>query len=124
MTKLLIHEHANEPLDNSLRVHRRKAGLTQHELSQILGYNTYSAVSRHEQVGVPTLVVALSYQILFRVPISEIFPGLTESVSLRMENRLTEFEEHLGEQSAHGPRASAIARKLEWLSERRSSGHK
>lgn len=33
----------------------------------------------------------------------------------------TGYERYLGEQSATGPRAASIARKLEWLSKRRSS---
>jgi len=40
------------------------------------------------------------------------------------ERQLAEFESYQGGRSAGGPSASAIARKLEWLSERRSLGYK
>jgi hypothetical protein len=71
----------------------------------------------------PSLLVALSYEVLYRVPVSEIFAGLAETVEFNVEAQLAQFETYLGEQSARSSRAVAIARKLEWLSERRSSGY-
>ena len=125
MTNKNIHEHPNEPLANYLRAHRRKTGFTQHEVARVLGRGTHGMVSHHERLGsVPPLVMALSYQMLYRVPVSELFAGLAETVEFSVEAQLAEFESYLGEQSAGGPRAAAIARKLEWLSERRSSGYK
>lgn len=125
MTNSLFREQPNEPLATHLRVHRRRAGLTQNELAHLLGYKTYGVISRHEQLEIPPpLVAALGYQILFRVHVSEMFPGLTEIVEVTLETRLADFENYLGKQSAQGPRSPAIARKLEWLSERRSSGYK
>ncbi|HEY6763221.1 MAG TPA: helix-turn-helix domain-containing protein [Candidatus Sulfotelmatobacter sp.] len=123
MLNNLIHEQPNKPLANYLRAHRRRTGLTQHDLARVLGYESYGAISRHERFEVvPSLVMALSYQVLFRVPVSEMFAGMVEDVEFDLEVRLAEFEAYLGEQSVRSPRAAAIARKLEWLSERRSSG--
>jgi transcriptional regulator with XRE-family HTH domain len=125
MTKTLIPEQSKKPLANYLRTHRRRTGLTQQELARVLGYGTHGAVSRHERLeSVPSLLVALRYQVLYRVPVSEIFAGLTETVEFNLEAQLAEFEGDLGEQSARSSRAAAIARKLEWLSERRNSGYK
>lgn len=125
MPQNLIHEKPNEPLANYLRAHRRKTGITQRELARFFGYGTNGTVSRHERLeAVPSLVVALSYQVLYRIPVSEIFVGLTETVEFHIEAQLAEFENYLGEQSARGSRAAMIARKLEWLSERRDSGYK
>jgi DNA-binding XRE family transcriptional regulator len=124
MTNKINHEQPNESLVNYLRAHRRKTGLTQHELGQVLGYGTYGAVSRHERLeSMPSLLIALSYEAIYRVPVSEIFAGLAETVEFNIEAQLAQFETHLGEQSAGSSRAAAIARKLEWLSERRSSGY-
>ncbi len=120
-----IHEPSNEPLVNYLRAHRRNAGLTQRELGQMLGYDNEGAVSRHERFEiVPPFLTALSYQIVFRVHASELFPGLTQTVELGVETRLAKFESHLREQNGGDSQASGLARKLEWLSERRSGGHK
>jgi DNA-binding XRE family transcriptional regulator len=120
----LIHEQANQPLTNYLRAHRRKTGLTQHDLARVLGYDNREAIARHERLeSMPSLLMALSYEAVYHVPVSEIFAGLAGTVELNVEAQLAEFESHLGERSASGPRAVAIARKLEWLSERRSSGY-
>jgi|ERR1700733_3911167 len=125
MTNKQIHELPHKPLANYLRAHRHKTGFTQHDVARTLGLDAHSIVSNHERFElVPSLIVALHYQILYRVPVSEIFLGLTESVELQVEMQLAEFEKELGEQSARGPKAAAIARKLEWLMERRSSGYK
>jgi DNA-binding XRE family transcriptional regulator len=125
MTKPEIHEASHQPLDNYLRAHRLRTRLTQHDVAQILGRESRAIVSHHERFeSVPSLFVALSYQVLYRIPVSEIFSGLAEMVEIHIESELAEFEKHLGEQSARGRQAAATARKLEWLSERRSSGYK
>jgi len=123
MTKTLIHEQPSEPLANYLRAHRRKTGLTQHDLARVLGYVNRGPISRHERLeSVPSLLIALSYEVVYRVPVSEIFAGLAETVEFNVEAQLAQFETYLGEQSARSSQAIAIARKLEWLSERRTSG--
>ena len=124
MTTNLINEQTIEPLANYLRAHRRKTGLTQHDVARVLEYVNRDPISRHERLeSTPSLLIALSYEVLYRVPVSEIFAGLAETVEFNVEAQLTQFETYLGEQSAQSPRAVAIARKLEWLSQRRSSGH-
>jgi DNA-binding XRE family transcriptional regulator len=125
MPKNLIHEQSHEPLINYLRTHRRNAGLSQRDLARVLGLDSYEFVARQERSRtMPSLAVALSYQILFRAPVSEIFVGITQRLEVDIETRLTQLEQHLGEQSARGRAAAATARKLEWLIERRSSGLK
>jgi DNA-binding XRE family transcriptional regulator len=120
-----IHVHPHEPLANYLRIHRLKTGFTQDELAGILGSMKRDAISRHERMEkIPSLLIALSYESFYRVPVSEIFAGLAKNVEFNLEAQLAEYEAHLGEQSGTGPRAAAIARKLEWLSERRSSGYR
>lgn len=122
MSENNVHEQLNKPLVNYVRTHRRKTGLTQRDLAKLLGYDAYGVIARHERFdALPSLVKALSYEVLFQTQISEIFTGLSEIVEVEVEARLTEFESHLGKQSARGPQAAAIARKLEWLSERRNS---
>ena len=123
MTEPRIHEQSHEPLTNYLRTHRLKTGFTQRDLARVLGSVNHDTISRYERGELlPSLVVALSYEILYRVPVSEIFAGLTETVAFNIEAQLDAFEDDLGNQSAQGSRAVAIARKLQWLSERRSTG--
>ena len=125
MQETLIHDQPNEPLVNYLRVHRRTAGLTQHELGMVLGYADDGAVARHERFrSVPPFLMALSYEIVFKVPVNQLFPGLSQTIELGIETRLAELESRLRESEALSSRLAATTRKLEWLSERRSSGYK
>ncbi len=110
-----------EQIANYLRSHRRKSGLSQRELAHIVGYITQAPVSEHERsVAIPALLIALSYEIVFRVPISELFPALYRTVETNVEEQLTSIEMELQESSAKGRRAAYVARKLEWLWERRN----
>ncbi len=123
MTQRPMHDQSNEPLVNYVRVHRRRAGLSQRELGQVLGYSDEGAVARHERFcSLPPFLTALGYEIIFRVPVAEMFPGLKETVEFGIEKRIAEFEDDLLTRSGGpGPKAAVVARKLEWLSERRRS---
>lgn len=105
-------------LGNYLKTHRRRAGLTQHEVGRIVGYERPWQVSRHERSEtIPPLLAALAYQEIFRVPISLLFAGIHETVSMVVENNLAEFEKELRTMSTR-PAADAIEPKLKWLLER------
>jgi DNA-binding XRE family transcriptional regulator len=109
----------NEPerrLANYLRIHRRMVGLSQRELGQILGYPDEFPISKHERShAVPPLVIALGYEIVFRVPVSEIFAGLKDQVERDIEKRTGKLEARLQQNSTQDRGSMAIARKLEWL---------
>lgn len=107
---------------NYLRTHRRKIGLTQRELGRALGYGDEGAISKHEKFySTPPLEVAIGYEIVFRIPLSELFAGLRDEIGQEVEGRLAELEEHLGRHSVRDRNALAVARKLMWLAERRSA---
>ena len=111
---------ANRKLRNDLRAHRRKSGLTQRQLGQLLGYQRDVQVSRHETAtAVPLFVSAVGYQIIFRVPMQTLFPGIYEEVKESIERRLREFETALHSRSVRGPEAEVIAQILLWMMERR-----
>jgi len=117
----MTHPQTDQRLPNYLRTHRKKVGLTQRELGRVLGYREEGAISRHEKFrATPSLEVAIGYEIVFCVPVSEIFAGLRDEVAQEIEDGLTELEEHLGQHSATDRNAIAIAQKLMWLSGRRS----
>jgi hypothetical protein len=124
MSKLLTIENVNEPLANYVRVHRRNVGLSQRELGKLLGYKDEGPVSRHERFhSVPPLLIALGYEIVFQASVSKIFPGLRDTVELVVEEQLAALESELQGRSGRASNAAAVARKLEWLSERRTSGY-
>lgn len=104
-----------------IRTHRIKSGLTQRELAIVLGYSADVQVSRHERANkLPSLSVAIGYEILFRVPASQLFPDLYARVEEGIEERLAEMEAALQQKSAKGRDTYAIARKLEWIYERKN----
>lgn len=109
-------------LASKLRTHRLKSGFSRHELAEIVGLFKVTQVGRHERsASLPSLMAALSYQVIFRIPITELFPGLYETIAQGIEIRLAALEQSLENSSARGNRANIIATKLVWLNERKSS---
>jgi hypothetical protein len=93
--------------------------MSQRELAEIVGFIADHQISRHElSVAIPSLLTALSYGAIFLVPVEQLFPGISETIRLNVEDRLVRMEDKLNECSVKGRRAQAMARKLEWLSER------
>jgi DNA-binding XRE family transcriptional regulator len=114
---------SDKRLPNYIRIHRRRAGLSQRELSQTLGFRVES-VARHEQFqATPDLFIAIGYEIIFRVPVSELFAGLRDEISSRIEAELLQLEEQLGRRSVRDRDATMTARKIAWLSERRNTNY-
>ena len=107
---------------NYLRSHRLKSGFSRRELAEIAGLLTKTQVARHERSDLlPSLIAALSYQAIFRIPITELFPGLYETIAQGIEERLSALEQTLSNSSARGSKANIIATKLVWLTERKGS---
>lgn len=110
----------NPVLENYLRTYRRRSGLSQRELGLLLGYEDRGQVSRHEQFTTnPPLTIALAYEVIYRAPVSTLFLGMHGAVTTAIENRLTAMEKDLQGRSAKDHDAGSIARKLEWMMERR-----
>ena len=108
-------------LASYLRSHRKRSGLSQREIAHLLGYPDQGPVSRHERLcNVPPLLIALSYQAIFRVPVSDLFPGVYEATRQAIEERLAKMGHDLEQCSAKGRNAAMIARKLEWMWERQN----
>ncbi len=106
-----------------LRYHRKQSGLNQQELAGILGLTSEIQVSRHERgTALPPILAAMSYEIVFQMPISGLFPGLYGAVWQNVECRIETLEHELQQHTAKGREATFIARKLEWMWERRNAG--
>jgi DNA-binding XRE family transcriptional regulator len=118
--KWMKNQNNRDHLWNYIRIHRRRSGLSQGDLGRVLGYRNEETVARHERFeATPPLEVAISYEIVFRVPIAQMFAGLRAELEMRVEGSLAELEGDLGARSAQGSDAPATARKLIWLSGRR-----
>ena len=104
-----------------LRSHRKSAGLSQRDLAKIIGYLTTAQVSKYERAEIlPSLLVALAYEVVFGKPVAELFPGIHETVRKGIEERLAKMESELQQLTAKGREAQVTARKLEWLWERKN----
>lgn len=109
-------------LGNCLRTHRKKSGLSQREVAQVIGFRDGALVSRHERShSLPPLQHALAYEVLFRAPVAGLFAGLQATVEQTIEAELAKLEGQLQNESGKGPQAALTARKLEWLTERRNA---
>jgi len=105
-----------------LRSHRLKSGFSRRELAEIVGLLTKTQIGRHERSNqLPSLMAALAYQAIFRIPITELFPGLYDTIAQGIEERLSAIEQTLENSSARGSKANIIAMKLVWLNERKDS---
>lgn len=113
---------SDQSFGNYLRVHRRKAGLSQKELGRLLGYRRSWQVSRHERSQtVPPLLIALAYQKIFQTPISALFTGMAATVEKAIEESVASFEKDLKEKGAKGRTADGVAQKLTWITTRKST---
>jgi DNA-binding XRE family transcriptional regulator len=107
------------PIGNYLRMHRKHCGLSLHELGLILGYRSRDQVIRHERSDTPPpLTKALAYEVVFRVPLSALFPGIHTTVAKEIEDKLASLEANLQQRSAKEPGANLVAQKLIWLAKR------
>ena len=107
---------------NHLKARRKNSGLSQRDMRNLLGYRSAGQIARHERAtSIPPLAIALGYEAVFKVPVSEIFVGLYGNIREELENKLRKMEAELHERSARDTDANLTARKLMWLNERRNS---
>jgi transcriptional regulator with XRE-family HTH domain len=107
-------------LPNYLKTYRKQSNLSERELGLLLGYANRGQASRHEHSKTyPPLEIALAYEAIYRVPVSTLFLGIHDSVKTTIEKRLTAMEKVLQGRGANDVGAESIARKLEWMMERR-----
>jgi transcriptional regulator with XRE-family HTH domain len=119
INKLIFDNMTHSTLANYLRYHRKRSGLSQREIAQLLGYPDQDPVSRHERSrSIPPLIIALCYQAIFRVPVSDLVPGHFEKTRRTIEERLAKMEHDLQQRSAKDRDAAMVARKFEWMWER------
>jgi len=110
-----------KPIANRIFSARRRAPLTQRELALLIGYNDESAVARHERsASFPPFLIALAYEVIFQLPVGELFFGVRDTVEQVVEERIDDLKKSLEEQDARGRHAARTARKLEWIATRRS----
>lgn len=101
---------------NYLRTHRRRRLLTQRELGQLVGYQNSWQVGRHEKSkNVPPLMVALAYEVVLEVPVSELFTGIHAVVVGTVTRNCEELKSDLESRAKERRLPEATIQKLEWL---------
>ena len=99
-------------LPNYLRTRRKRAGLWQEEVAFLLGCSSDTEVSRFERnVRLPTLKIALAYEVIFGIPVRELFGGVFEEIEREVLKRAEILTQKLQEAKSD----VLTARKLEFL---------
>lgn len=80
---------AAQRLRNYLRTHRKRIGLTQDEMTFLLGCQSGAKVSRYERFArQPSLHTVFVYEVLFGVPARELFAGEFQKAERLAKGRL------------------------------------
>ena len=75
-------------LSNYLRSNRKRLVLSQGEVAFLLGRETSAEVSRYENFErVPSLETALAYEVIFGMPLNEIFGGVYQRAEREVAKR-------------------------------------
>ena|SRR5438094_7512064 len=110
---------ATSRLNNYLRTYRKHSGLSQSEISFLVRLNNKAELSRYERsLRAPSLRTALACQELYGVAVSDLFVGLSDSVSKDTRGQMKRLQARLQpkiDPQSTGPR---IMQKFQWISQR------
>jgi len=85
----------------------------------LLGRMNGAQVSRYEKRRrLPSAETALVCEVIFGVPIAELFAGVRDSIEKDIEKRRRELSSKLQAKSPKGSEARMTAHKLRWLTDR------
>lgn len=104
-----------DPLDNYLKMFRKRSGLTQRELARLLGCRSASKVGRYERGRrTPSFETMLSYEVVFRVTLASLFAGPFRRTLGRVR---THARALLRELTTLEPMRAVTKRKIQFLTE-------
>jgi DNA-binding XRE family transcriptional regulator len=104
-----------EEVGNYLRAHRRRCGLSQRELGILVGYGHGHAISKHERSkSVPPLLIALAYEIIFEVPVGQLFTGFHSVVTQAVARNIQDLKT-----DPQGGRRRSNPERTKWLTTQR-----
>ncbi len=70
---------------NDLVLYRRRMGFSQKQVARLLGHRDTSMVSHYEHGrALPPIAMALSLEIIYRVPVAFLFPGMYDELKRRI----------------------------------------
>ena len=110
---------ATRRLPNYLRTYRKHSGLSQSDISFLIGLKDKSDLSRYERrVRQPSLRTALACQEVFGTPVSELFAGINDSVARDTRGQMVKLRARLQKKIAMARSANVLAQKFNWVSQR------
>ena len=87
---------AHHRLENYLRTHRRRHGLSQAEVAGLLGAASGTKTSRYENfTRMPGALTVFALEVVFSQPASELFAGKYEAVRLAVQARAKRMVDQL-----------------------------
>jgi len=102
---------SQQKLKNYLRTFRKRSHLSQDEVAYLLGSGSGCKVSRHERFArVPNLQTAMAFEVIYGVPIKELFAGIFQKVEKQTVRRVRFLACRLGKN--HSGRLSVIKLKI------------
>jgi DNA-binding XRE family transcriptional regulator len=109
----------SKKLPNYIRTHRKRTHLTQDEVAFLLGAKTSAHVCRHERLEQsPNLQTLLTYEILFRTPVRNLFEGVHQDVEQKLLRRIRLLIQKLATSGYSRMKARKIEILNEFLSKR------
>src|SRR5947207_15812745 len=103
---------------NYLKAHRKKSGLSQRDVGNLLGHKGAGQISRHERAtSIPSLAAALAYELIFRAPAAARFAGTREAIAGGVEGKVTKAGVALETGDAGHRTANLLAQELAWVTE-------
>jgi len=73
---------------NNLILYRKRMGFTQRQVARLLGHRDTSMVSHYERGrSLPPLMVALGFEIIFRIPVAFLFPTLYDELKAQIRTK-------------------------------------
>jgi transcriptional regulator with XRE-family HTH domain len=101
-------------LSNYLRTYRKRTGLSQQEVAFLFGCRFGTKVSRYERFArKPSLRTALTYGVIFQVPLKELFAGIYEQAKRDVAKRARKLLRRLAGQQASERKVAALKAIIE-----------
>jgi transcriptional regulator with XRE-family HTH domain len=110
---------ATRRLPNYLLTYRKHSGLSQSEISFLIGLKNKSELSRYESgVRQPSLRTALACQAAYGTPVSELFGGVSDSAAKNTRTRMRKLQARLQANRGVESTGSGLMQKFQWFSQR------
>ena len=110
---------ATRRLPNYLRTYRKHSGLSQSDISFLIGLRDKSELSRYERrIRQPSLRTALACQEVFGMPVSELFAGINDSVAHDARAQMVKLRTRLQKKIVMANSTNVLAQKFNWVSQR------